>query len=163
MRPQKLLVRWWPPLAITLLFCVTVSLFLSYPGIQNDEALFADPLYRPDAAIYRISRVGQCADSRRPAGRGDRGFVLLAFAGRTRVAGCVDFVLTTSFDWRPVVLLVAGLVALVQFHRTGGIGALALGWFCFGLGKWARRCLRGPWRGRPWRLASFSIGNFGNG
>jgi hypothetical protein len=75
---------------------------------------------------YLAARVGQDADSRRPAGSGDRGFVLLDFAGRTRVAGA----------WTGGLLLVAGLVALVQFHRTGGIGALALGWFCLGLGMW---------------------------
>src|SRR5216683_953032 len=57
-KPYNRLVRWWPPLAITLLFCATASLLLPYPGIQNDEALFADPLYRSDAAIYRIDIFG---------------------------------------------------------------------------------------------------------
>jgi hypothetical protein len=181
MQPQKLLVRWWPPLAITLLFCVTASLFLPYPGIQNDEVLFADPLYRPDAAIYRIGIFGHSlplmhltylgslntwlyapiftlwqpgwASVRIPAVLLGAVTVALfcwllhaahgaraAWTGGLLLATDTLFVLTTSFDWGPVVLqhllLVAGMVALVQFHRTGKAAALALGWFCFGLGMW---------------------------
>ena len=63
-----------------------------------------------------------------------------AWTGGLLLASDTLFVLTTSFDWGPVVLqhllLVAGMVAMVQFHRAGRIGALALGGLCFGLGMW---------------------------
>jgi hypothetical protein len=63
------------------------------------------------------------------------GFVLLALAGRTRREGGL---LATD-----IALLVARLVALVQFHRTGELGALALDGCLHdlgsrGCGRWLR-------------------------
>ncbi len=188
-KPQTRLVRWWPPAAITLLFCVSASMFLSYPGIQNDEVLFAEPLYRPDAGVYRIGIFGHSlplmqltylgtlktwmysaifalwapgwASLRIPAVmlgaltvasfwrllevlHGQRA----AWIGALMLATDTLFILTTSFDWGPVALqhflLVAGLVAMVQFHRSGRWGALALGAFCFGLGIWDKALFAWP-------------------
>jgi hypothetical protein len=39
-------VKWWPAWAAFLIFLCQGSLVLSYPGLQNDELLFAEPIYQ---------------------------------------------------------------------------------------------------------------------
>ena len=66
--------------------------------------------------------------------------------GRAAAAGCVLlasdtlFLITSCFDWGPVVLqhllLVSGLLCLVQFHRERHRRLLAMGFFLFGLALW---------------------------
>jgi Dolichyl-phosphate-mannose-protein mannosyltransferase len=46
--------KWWPQALCSLLFFFIALPFLSYPGPQNDEVLFAAPLYRIDAALYHL-------------------------------------------------------------------------------------------------------------
>ena len=65
---------------------------------------------------------------------------------RAALIGCgllsVDsmYLLTVCFDWGPValqhLLLVGGMLLLVRFYQTRGYGALAGGFFLFGLAMW---------------------------
>lgn len=63
-----------------------------------------------------------------------------AVIGSILLASDTIFLLTTCFDWGPVVLqhllLVAGLLALVKWHLSGSRSAFALGFACFGLALW---------------------------
>ena len=63
-----------------------------------------------------------------------------AWVGGALLATDTMFLLTTCFDWGPVVLqhflLVAGLVLLVQFGASGNQVALFLGFVSFGLAMW---------------------------
>jgi hypothetical protein len=63
-----------------------------------------------------------------------------ALAGGTLLATDTIFLLTTCFDWGPVVfqhlLVVAALAFLGTFAATGRPSALFLGFLCFGLGMW---------------------------
>ncbi len=75
-----------------------------------------------------------------------RSLIRRAAGERAAVIGCAllatdtTFLLTNTFDWGPVALqhltLTGGVVLLVRFHRNGSIGALAGGFFLFGLGLW---------------------------
>jgi 4-amino-4-deoxy-L-arabinose transferase-like glycosyltransferase len=66
--------------------------------------------------------------------------------GRAAAVGCVllstdtVFLLTTCFDWGPVVLqhllTVSSALCLVRFHQEGKRRFLAAGFFFFGLGLW---------------------------
>jgi 4-amino-4-deoxy-L-arabinose transferase-like glycosyltransferase len=49
---------WWRPAACSLIFFLTGLTLLSYPGLQNDEALAAGPLYRLTNAIDHIHLFG---------------------------------------------------------------------------------------------------------
>lgn len=46
------LLRWWPALAGILLFGLLCMAFLPYPGFQNDEVLFAQPLFAGGDTLY---------------------------------------------------------------------------------------------------------------
>jgi 4-amino-4-deoxy-L-arabinose transferase-like glycosyltransferase len=63
-----------------------------------------------------------------------------ALVGGALLATDTTFLLTTCFDWGPVVLqhllLVGGIVLLVRFHRSGRAVALAAGCVLFGLAAW---------------------------
>ena len=63
-----------------------------------------------------------------------------AIAGSFLLALDPTYLLTSVFDWGPVVLqhflLVAAVLALVRFHATGSKMALAVGFLAFGLGLW---------------------------
>ncbi len=48
------LLRWWPAGAGFLLFLLLGALVLPYPGLQNDEALFAEPLYQIAGVLYSV-------------------------------------------------------------------------------------------------------------
>ena len=50
-RPARLM-RWWPAALAFLLILLLSGVFLPYPGLQNDEVLFAQPLYIPGGAQY---------------------------------------------------------------------------------------------------------------
>ena len=80
---------------------------------------------------------------------------------RAAVIGCVllaadsMYLLTATFDWGPVavqhLLLVGGLLLVVRFHQTRGLGALAGGFFLFGLALWDKSLA-------IWMLSGFGIG-----
>lgn len=53
-RWSRLKPNWWPPALCALLFFFTGLPFLTYPAPQNDEMLFAAPLYRIDAALCHV-------------------------------------------------------------------------------------------------------------
>jgi 4-amino-4-deoxy-L-arabinose transferase-like glycosyltransferase len=91
-------------------------------------------------------------------------FFLLLFriAGeRAAVIGCIllaadsTYLLTATFDWGPValqhLLCVGGLLLVVRFHRTRGWGALAGGFFLFGLAMWDKSLA-------VWLLSGFAVG-----
>jgi len=63
-----------------------------------------------------------------------------ALAGSALLATDGTYLYTSCFDWGPVVLQhllsVTGVLALVQFHRTGRQRWLAGGFFLFGLALW---------------------------
>jgi hypothetical protein len=167
-------------LCCSLFICLGLML-IPYPGIQNDEALFAEPLYHPQAwsasitvferpiATMLNSYLGTLktwlylpwfrlwapsAWSIRLPGLLIAAATLLLFfaftlnvsSPRAALAGTVllatdfSFLLTSCFDWGPVALqhlaLMAGIVALCQFHRSRNRRWLATGFFVFGLGLW---------------------------
>jgi 4-amino-4-deoxy-L-arabinose transferase-like glycosyltransferase len=73
--------------------------------------------------------------------------LLLRIAGgRAAAVGCLllsadtVFLLTTCFDWGPVMLqhllVVGGVLCVVRFHQEGRIKFLAIGFFLFGLALW---------------------------
>ncbi len=73
--------------------------------------------------------------------------LLRRIAGRrAAILGCVllatdtNFLLTSCYDWGPVVLqhllLVAGLLATLEFYHTRRLGRLGLAGFLFGLAIW---------------------------
>lgn len=173
--------KWWPAALCSLLFFFTGLPFLSYPGLQSDEMLFAAPLYRIDSALYHVrilkhdvpvmtmSYVGalktwmhlpifriflpsslstrvpalifgsltvgilfhwvECAHSRRAA-----------WIAALLVATDTMFLLTTCFDWGPVVLqhflAVLGVLLVVHFHHRRSGRLLAAAFLCFGLAFW---------------------------
>jgi hypothetical protein len=63
-----------------------------------------------------------------------------ALVGTALVATDPTFLLTTRYDWGPVVIqhlcLVGGVLAVVRFAESHGYKWLALGFFAFGLGMW---------------------------
>ncbi len=46
--------KWWEPIFCPLIFFLTGFIFLSYPGLQDDEALAASPLFRSADALYHL-------------------------------------------------------------------------------------------------------------
>jgi hypothetical protein len=112
---------------------------------------------------------------------------LRATAGlRAAVFGCVilaadsQYLLTTTFDWGPValqhLLIGAGLLSLVMFHRSASGWWLAAGFFLPGLAVWdkmlaiwmlsglaigalavAPRAIRDAWRARRLAIAGFAF------
>lgn len=52
MRTTTLKPKWWLQWLSPLFFFLSGIVFLPYPGLQNDEALLAGPLFRIDAALY---------------------------------------------------------------------------------------------------------------
>ncbi len=81
--------------------------------------------------------------------------------GRAALASCAllatdtTYLLTTCFDWGPVVLqrflAVAGVSCVVRFHDRGSWRALAAGFFLFGLGLWDKALF-------GWTLAGLAAG-----
>ncbi len=63
-----------------------------------------------------------------------------AIVGVILLATDTIFLMTSCFDWGPVVLqhllMVGGMLALIRFHQSGNEKALGLGFFLFGLGLW---------------------------
>ncbi len=80
---------------------------------------------------------------------------------RAGVIGCIllaadsTYLLTATFDWGPValqhLLLFGGLLLLIRFHQTRGLGSLAGGFFLFGLAMWDKSLA-------VWMLSGFAIG-----
>jgi hypothetical protein len=53
---RKFIVRWWAGLLFPLLFICTGWCLLPYPGLHNDEVLFAGPLFHlPSAALFEAT------------------------------------------------------------------------------------------------------------
>lgn len=181
--------------ASCVLFFACGLALLPYPGVQNDEALFAAPLYQPKwdlahitlfhvrISLMLMSYLG-CLKSwiykpifllwppsvyslrvpvllmgtitiyltwlllRRTLGN------LPAIMGVILLATDTSFLLTTCFDWGPVVLqhllMVSGVLALTCFHQSGNEKLLALGFFLFGLGVWDKALF-------SWTLAGLTV------
>jgi 4-amino-4-deoxy-L-arabinose transferase-like glycosyltransferase len=82
------------------------------------------------------------------------------FGGRAAVIGlallCTDtsFLLTTCFDWGPVVLqhllAVSAILCIVCFHQEDKLRFLAAGFFLFGLGLWDKALF-------AWLLAGMAL------
>jgi 4-amino-4-deoxy-L-arabinose transferase-like glycosyltransferase len=116
--------------------------------------------------------------------------LMLRIAGeRAAVVGCVllsadtTWLLTTCFDWGPVVLqhllLVSGALSLVRFHQQNQRRFLAAGFLLFGLGLWDKAIFiwilsgmavaaalvypREVWKDFGWRNAAIAILAFGLG
>lgn len=168
-------------LVSVILFLVNGLSVLPYPGLQQDEVLFAAGIYAPEYCpssvvvlghkipLMLLSYLGALKSwlygpivriwepspwSVRVPVLALGVITILAFFHLTRsVAGIAaaalatallatdtTFLLTTVFDWGPValqhLLTLAGLGALVHFHRTGSRWSLRGGWFCFGLALW---------------------------
>ncbi|MFB3779756.1 MAG: ArnT family glycosyltransferase [Bryobacteraceae bacterium] len=171
----------WAALGLCVLFFLSGLAVLPYPGIQNDEALYATSIYHPEynahplvafkqrIALMSMSYVGSLKgwiyaavlrfwtpsaySIRIPSLLGGTAavwlfFLLLRRLGGTRVAVAgtallaadTCFLLTTCFDWGPVVLqhlfLVAGMLSLVRFHQDRAPAALLPGFIFFGLALW---------------------------
>jgi len=172
---------WWGPGFCSLILFLIGLTFLSYPGLQNDEALAPGALFRLTNAINHVSVFGHdiptmlmayvgCLKTwiyaivfrlfapsyssiRLPALLIGSATVWILFLFTDRIhsgeaawiaalvlATDPVFVLTTTFDWGPVVLqhllTITGLIFLVRFHERPRVRDLALGFFCFGLGFW---------------------------
>ncbi len=53
---RKFTLRWWGPLVFPLLFIATGWCLLPYPGLHNDELLFAAPQFHlPAAALFEVT------------------------------------------------------------------------------------------------------------
>ncbi len=168
-------------LLLTLTFVLTGLCLIPYPGLQNDEVLFAGALYAPGEVLESISvfkkplptmlmgylgalkawlyapilaiwqpsawsvrlpvvLLGACTLwlffrlSRRLLDR--RG----ALAACALLAADTTFVITTTFDWGPVVLqrlfAVAGVWLLVRFHDTYNRLYLGTAFLVLGLALW---------------------------
>jgi hypothetical protein len=153
-----------------LLFIGLGCLWVGELGLQNDEALFSAGIYppsadwsmvmtyvgtlksfvytpifrvwRPSAASTRIPAVllGACTIwlfyllSRRTVG------ATAAVVGTALLATDSTFLMTTRYDWGPVVLqhlcLVGGVLAVLRFVESRQLKWLGLGLFIFGLGMW---------------------------
>ena len=164
-------------LSFAAIFILAGLLLLPYPGIQNDEAMFASPLYPPHFAVYKFRGVPimwmdyvGCLKTWIYAGifaifppspwslrlpviligalsiylfstlLTRLGGVRCACIGGTLLVTDPVFALTNNFDWGPVALqhflLIAGLLAAMQFHRVRHTRWLAIAAFSFGLGLW---------------------------
>ena len=171
----------WAVLTAGLLFFLLGIALLPYPGLQNDECLFAQPLYATVGANFSV-----------PLGGHERPLMLMTYLGTAktlvyrpllrrwrpsawsiRLPGLItatitiwmfglllyrlggsfaamsgsfllaldpSYVLTSVFDWGPVVLqhflLVAGVLAFHGFQTRGSKAMLAMGAFLFGFAMW---------------------------
>ncbi len=195
LRPRR---NYLPGLVVLLLaglFVLCGWLLIPYPGIQNDEALFADAIYAPaqmpsyvsvfkkPVALMLMSYLGTLKAwlyapvfaFAQPSVYSLRAPVLLlgaltillsfqllkrilgpgaAAAGAALLATDSTYLLTTVFDWGPVVLQhllgLGGVLALVWFHRTGRRRYLGLGFFLFGLALWDKALF-------GWSLAGLGV------
>lgn len=157
-------------IALCLVFIGLGSLWVGELGIQNDEALFSAGIYpptvdwamvmtyvgtlksyvftpifhvwRPSAASVRVPAVflGGLTIwlfyvlARRTIG------IKAALAGTALLATDTTFLITTRYDWGPVVLqhlcLTGGVLSVLKFVESHKYRWLALGFFIFGLGMW---------------------------
>ncbi len=88
-------------------------------------------------------------------------FLRITVGARAAVIGCVilaadsQYLLATTFDWGPValqhLLIGAGLLLLVKFHRSANSLLLAAGFFLFGLAVWDKTLA-------AWMLSGLAIG-----
>jgi hypothetical protein len=172
---------WWPAVAGPLLFFLQGAAFLSYPGLQNDEALAAAPLYRisdscahwdivhrqipvmllpylgalktwlyvPWFKILRPSSISiRLPGLLLAAATTGLLFLLVAKIHSRRTAWIAmlllatdtTYLLTSCFDWGPVVLQhflsIAGILLIVYFYQHSSIPAVAAAGFFFGLAFW---------------------------
>jgi hypothetical protein len=174
------------PAAVGGLFCVLIFLctgyvFVRQAGVQEDEALFASPIFAPKEAEYSIHigdkqapvmltpyigalktwlykavfrvRPADVRSLRVPALLAGALAIALFFvalwttigAGRALMAALLlsadpVFVLTTVYDWGPVVIqhliTASALLLFVLFHRFEWYRCLALASFLCGLAVW---------------------------
>ena len=166
-------------LPLTFFFCG--AMLLPWPGLQNDEALFARAVYGVGGTAYHVSVLkhqipimfltylgalkswllwpvlmifgSNVWSVRIPALAGGAITVWLCFlllhrihgrraawVGAALLATDTSFVLTTCFDWGPVMLqhllITAALLLGVQFYREQKNSFLAGCFFCAGLALW---------------------------
>ena len=160
----------WLAFVFCLLFVCLGCLWVGEMGIQNDEALFSAGIYPPSfdwamvmtyvgtlksflyMPIFRVWRPSAASTripvvilgaltiwlfyllSRRTIGP------RAAVAGVALLATDSTFLMTTRYDWGPVVLqhlcLVGGVLSVLRFVETLHHKWLGLGFFVFGLGMW---------------------------
>jgi 4-amino-4-deoxy-L-arabinose transferase-like glycosyltransferase len=121
-RISKILNSRLPALAACLLFFLTGCAFVSVLGIQNDEALFANGIFKPYAVVYKY-----------PWGRAGLPVMLMSYLGTLK-----------SWIYRPIFqefgagvwamrlpVLVAGVASVWLFylllHRVAGVRASLFG------------------------------------
>jgi 4-amino-4-deoxy-L-arabinose transferase-like glycosyltransferase len=110
--------RAWPGILAALLFLLLSLIFIPYAGIQNDEALFASPLYGPTPGEFRI-RIGSLQIP----------LMLMSYLGTLKTL--IFWPLLSLFGtnvWSvrvPVALLGAGTVLLFQLIADRAIGSAA--------------------------------------
>ena len=175
-------LAWWPLAVFPLLFFCLGLCLLPYPGLQNDEVLFANALFHVPASDkfhidllqYRIPLMlmtylgalktwlyAPILALTPPSYWAVRLPVLVlgalttwlfirlldevhgrraAWMGGLLLATDTSFLLTTCFDWGPVVLQhllpVSGMLLLWRFSHAGRGSALFWGFFCLGLAMW---------------------------
>jgi hypothetical protein len=139
-------LKWWPAAAAFLIFLLLAQQFIPYPGLQNDEVLFAQPLYRQGTVVYQRDIAGVQAP-----------LMLLDYLGALK-----SWVYQPIFEyWKPspgavrwpVTLICALTIGiffqLVRFLHTSlaaGIGALLLAtdssYVLTGIFDWGPVCLQ---------------------
>ena len=56
MKIRVLTERWWRPFVFSLSFLLLGACFLGYPGLEDDEALFGNPIFHvPGSSLYDIT------------------------------------------------------------------------------------------------------------
>lgn len=119
-------LKWWPAFAGFLLIFLLSGAFLPYPGLQNDEVLFAQPLYLPGSGAYAL-RVG---GARVP-------LMILSYLGAWKTwfyAPILKHWAPSVFSIRWPVVAISALTACIFFHllksihgwRAAALGTLLL-------------------------------------
>ena len=111
-----------PALAACLLFFVTGSTFVSHLGIQNDEALFANGIFKPYAVAYTF-----------PLGRSNLPLMLMTYLGTLKswIYRPVFQLFGTSVSALRLPMLLAGAASVWLFYqllrRVAGVRAALFG------------------------------------
>jgi 4-amino-4-deoxy-L-arabinose transferase-like glycosyltransferase len=182
-------------LCFLLVFVVAGVCLLPYPGLQNDEVLFASVLYAPQWSqtyinifkkpfpIMLLSYLGALKAWLyaplfalwRPSAWSVRlpviflgaatiwlfyRLLLRVSGGRAALLGCAllatdtTYLVTTCFDWGPVVLqrllAVGGVLLLVSYHQNSSRICLGAAFLLFGLALWDKALF-------GWSLIGFAV------
>jgi hypothetical protein len=166
---RSTVIRYATPVGSCLFFVLVALALLPQPGIQMDEALFSGAIYSDGGQMMLMNYLGALkswlykpifriwvpskASLRIPVILlGTLTIVLFwhvlsrisdkngARFGTILLATDTLFLVTTCYDWGPVVLqhllLVSGILCLLRFHGNQDRRFLAAGCFLFGLAMW---------------------------